>query len=127
VSGNDGTVWYLRIQEDDLGDAVLLGLEGRVYNATSGDLARALERFCAGNRRAVLLDLSAVDYINGQGLSLVQAMADRLRMEHRELVVFGLSPVMETAFDLSGALAHVAVEPSRDAALKRVGAKPLRP
>ena len=121
MSGNDGTVWYLHIQEDDLGEAVLLRLAGRVYNATSGDLARALDRFCASDRRAVLLDLSAVDYINGQGLSLVQAVADRLRKEHRELVVFGLSPVVETAFDLSGALAQIAVEPSRDAALKRVG------
>jgi anti-anti-sigma factor len=127
VSGNDGTVWYLRIQEDDLGEAILLRLEGRIYNATWGDLARALDRFCAGNRRAVLLDLSAVDYVNGQGLSLVQAMAERLRMERRELAVFGLSPVVETAFDLSGTLAHVTVEPSREAALKRVGVKPLRP
>jgi anti-anti-sigma factor len=127
VSGNDGTVWYLFIQEDDLGEAVLLRLEGRVYNATSDDLARALDRFCAGNRRAVLLDLSAVDYVNGQGLSLVQAMAERLRMERRELVVFGLSPVVETAFDLSGTLAHVTVEPSREASLERVGVKPLRP
>jgi anti-anti-sigma factor len=121
VSGNDGTVWYLRIQEDDLGEALLLRLEGRVYNATSGDLARALDRIGAGGRQAVLLDLSAVDYINGQGLSLVQAMAERFRVEHRELVVFGLCPVVETAFDLSGTLGHVTVESSREAALRRVG------
>jgi anti-anti-sigma factor len=121
VNGNDGTVWYLRTQEDDLGEAVLLRLEGRVYNATSGDLARALDRFCAGKRQAVLLDLSAVDYINGQGLTLVQAVAERLRMENRQLVVFGLCPVVETSFDLSGALAQVTVESSRDAALRRLG------
>ena len=121
MSGNDGTVWHLHIQEDDLGAAVLLRLEGRVYNATSGDLARALDRFCAGDQRAVLLDFSAVDYINGQGLSLVQSTAERLRVEHRELVIFGLCPVVETAFDLSGALAQVTVEPTRDAALRRVG------
>ena len=121
MSGNDGTVWYLRIHEDVLSEALLLRLEGRVFNATTRDLARALDQFCTGSRRALLLDLSAVDYINGQGLSLVQAVADRLRKEHRELVVFGLSPVVETAFDLSGALAQIAVEPSRDAALRRVG------
>ena len=121
MSGNDGTVWYLRIQEDVLSDALLLRLEGRVYNATTGDLARALDQFCTGKRRALVLDLSAVDYINGQGLSLVQSTAERLRAEHRELVVFGLCPVVETAFDLSGALAQVPVERSRDAALTRVG------
>jgi anti-anti-sigma factor len=121
VSGNDGTVWYLRIQEDALSEALLLRLEGRVFNATTRDLAHALDQFCTGNRRALVLDLSAVDYINGQGLSLVQSTAERLRMEHRELVVFGLCPVVETAFDLSGALAQVMVERSRDAALTRVG------
>ena len=119
MSGNDGTVWYLRIQEDDLGTAVILQLEGRVYNATSGDLARALDRCCGGDRRAVVLDLSAVDYINGRGLSFVEAAAVRLRTAGRQLIVFGLRPVVETAFDLAGALAHVTVEPSRDAALRR--------
>ena len=121
MSGNDGTVWYLRIQEDVLSDALFLRVEGRVFNATTGDVARALDQFCTGNRRALVLDLSAVDYINGQGLSLVQSTAERLRMEHRELVVFGLCPVVETAFDLSGALARVTVERSRDAALARLG------
>ncbi len=121
MSGNDGTVWYLRIQEDVFGEALLLRFEGRVYNATTGDLARALDQFCTGNRRALVLDLSALDYINGRGLSLVQSTAERLRAEHRELVVFGLCPVVETAFELSGALAQVTVERSRDAALTRVG------
>jgi len=121
VSGNDGTVWHLHIQEDDLGAAVLLRLQGRVYNATSGDLARALDRLCAGDRRAVLLDFSAIDYINGQGLSLVETTAVRLQAESRQMVVFGLCPVVETAFDLSGALTQVTVEPSRAAALRRVG------
>ena len=94
MSGNDGTVWYLHIQEDDLGAALLLRLEGRVYNATAGDLAQTLDRVCASDRRAVLLDMSAVDYINGQGLSLLEATAVRLRAESRQLVVFGLCPVV---------------------------------
>ena len=119
MSGND--VWYLRIQEDVLGEALLVRLEGRVYNATTGDLARTLDQFCLGKHRVLLLDMTAVDYINGQGLRLVQSTAERVRAQLRELVVFGLCPVVETAFDLSGALAQVAVERSRDAALKRVG------
>jgi anti-anti-sigma factor len=119
VSGDDGIVWYLRIQEEDLGTAVILRLEGRVYSATSGDLARALDRFCAGDRRALVVDLSAVDYINGQGLSVIEGTATRLRSAHRELIVFGLCPVVGTAFDLSGAVGRVTVESSRETALQR--------
>ena len=127
MSGDDGTVWYLRIQEEDLGTAVILRLEGRVYSATSGDLARVLDRFCAGDsrgdsrgdRRALVVDLSAVDYINGQGLSIIEGTATRLRSAHRELIVFGLCPVVGTAFDLSGAVGRVTVESSRETALRR--------
>ena len=121
MSGNDGTVWHLRILEDDLGAAVLVRLEGRVYSATNSDLAQVLDRFCAGDRRAMVLDLSAVDYINGQGLRLVQDAAARLRTADRQLILFGLCPVVETAFELSGTLAQVTVECSREAAIARAG------
>ena len=119
MNGNDGTVWYLRIQEEDLGTAVVLRLEGRVYSATSGELARALDRLCGGNWRALVIDLTAVDYINGQGLSVIEATATRLRPAGRELIVFGLCPVVGTAFDLSGAIGRVTVESSRECALRR--------
>jgi anti-anti-sigma factor len=119
VSGNDGTVWYFRIQEEVFATAVILRLEGRVSSATSGDLARALDRFCDGDRRALVVDLSAVDYINGQGLSVIKRAAARLRSAARELIVFGLCPAVATAFDLSGTIGCVAVEPSRESALRR--------
>jgi anti-anti-sigma factor len=120
VSGNDdGIVWYLRIQEEDVGAAVVLRLEGRVSAATSGDLAQALERLSADSRLILVVDLSAVDYINGQGLSLIEAAATRLRSANRDLIACGLSPVLRTAFDLCGALGRVSVEPTREAALRR--------
>jgi len=119
VNGNDGTVWYLRIQEEVLGAAAILRLEGRVSSATSGDLARALDRFCDGNRRALVVDLTTCDYINGQGLSVIEGAAARLRSGDRELIIFGLCPVVQTAFDLSGAIGRVTVESSRESALQR--------
>jgi anti-anti-sigma factor len=119
VNGNDGTVWYLRIQEEDFGTAVVLRLEGRVSSATSGELAQVLDRLCGGERRALILDLTAVDYINGQGLNVIEAAATQLRSADRELIVFGLCPVVGTAFDLSGAIGRVIVESSRESALRR--------
>ena len=122
MNGNDGTVWYLHIQEEVVGTAVILRIEGRVSSATSGDLARALDQSRDGARGAVVVDLSAVDYINGQGLSVIEAAADRLRTADRELIIFGLCPVVATAFDLSGATKRVRVESSRTSALSRAGA-----
>jgi anti-anti-sigma factor len=119
VNGNDGTVWYLSVQEEVLGAAGILRLEGRVSSATSGDLARALDRFCDGNCRALVVDLTTCDYINGQGLSVIERAAARLRFGDRELIIFGLCPVVQTAFDLSGAIGRVTVESSRESALRR--------
>jgi anti-anti-sigma factor len=121
VSGNDGIVWHLRIQEEHLGTVVVLRLEGRVYSATTGDLAAALARFCTPDHRALVLDLSAVDYINGEGLRVIEGAAARHRAMHAEMIVCGLSPIVRTAFDLAGSIAQLSVEPSRAAALRRVG------
>jgi anti-anti-sigma factor len=121
VNGNDGTVWYLHVQEEVVGTAVILRLEGRVSSASAGDLARALDQSHDVVRGAVVVDLSAVDYINGQGLSVIEAAAARLRAADRELIIFGLCPVVATAFDLSGATGRVTVESSRTAALTRAG------
>jgi anti-anti-sigma factor len=120
VSGNDGIVWYLRIQEEHLGTVVVLRLEGRVYSATSGDLAAAIARFCTAERRALVLDLSAVDYINGEGVRLIESATDRHRAMQSDVIVCGLSPIVRTAFDLAGATARLSIEPSREAALARV-------
>jgi anti-anti-sigma factor len=120
VSGNDGIVWYLRIQEEHLGTVVVLRLDGRVSNATTGDLATALARFCTPDHRAVALDLSGVDYVNGEGLRIIEAAAAGHRARQGEVVVFGLTPIVRTAFDLAGATAQLSIEPSREAALRRL-------
>jgi anti-anti-sigma factor len=122
VSGDDGTVWYLRIKEEDVGTAVVLHLEGRVYSGTARELARELELFRGGDRRVLVVDLTAVDYINGQGLSVFETTSERLQSAGRVMIVFGLCPVVATAFDLSGATARVTVESSREAALRRASA-----
>lgn len=120
MSGNDGIVWYLRIQEEHLGTVVVLRLDGRVSNATTGDLAAALARFCTPDHRAVALDLSGVDYVNGEGLRIIEAAAAGQRARQGEVVVFGLTPIVRTAFDLAGATAQLSIEPSREAALRRL-------
>ena len=120
MSGNDGIVWHLCLQEEHLGTVVVLRLEGRVYSATSADLAAALARFCTPDHNAVVLDLSAVDYVNGEGLRIIEAAAAGHRARQGEVVVFGLTPIVRTAFDLAGATAQLSIEPSREAALRRL-------
>jgi len=128
VSGNDDVVWYLRLEEEDLGSVLVLTVHGRVFSQTVADFSAHLEGCDTRHFRAVIVDLSKVDYINSQGLRVLEGAATRARASQRELVVCGLQPPVRTAFDLAGP-AGLTVEASRDAALRRVGGSkdpPLR-
>jgi len=117
VSGHD-VVWYLRLAEEDSGPVRILTAEGRIFSST----ASALEARLAGDlrgRRALIVDLTGVDYINSRGLEILGEASTRARSMDCELIVCGLSPGVRTVFDLSGASATLIIEPSREAALRR--------
>jgi len=118
VSGQDDVVWYLCITEEDLGQMVVLTVEGRVFSQTVADFAARLASVASGVRRGLIVDFSAVDYINSEGLRTLEAAAKRVRSSRGELVVCGLSPALRTTFDLAGSIAHLAIEPSREAAVR---------
>jgi anti-anti-sigma factor len=67
----------------------------------------------------VVVDLAAVDYVNGAGLRVFETAAERFEDSHTELVVCGLRPAVSTAFDLAGAIPNLAIAATRDAALRR--------
>lgn len=119
MSGDD-VVWYLRLAEEDIGPVRVLTLHGRVFGATAADLAARLAGTSLEGRRALLLDLAGVDYINSGGLRILGDAAERARSFHCELVVCGLSAGVRTVFDLSGMSEKLTIEPSRDAALRRI-------
>ena len=119
MSGNDDVVWYLRLEEEDLGSVLVLTVHGRVFSQTVADFSAHLAACDTRHVRAVIVDLSDVDYISSQGLRVLEEAATRARASQCELVVSGLQPPVRTAFDLAGP-AGLTIEPSRDAAVRRV-------
>ena len=117
---DDGVLWFLRTSEEDLGPVLVIRVEGRVSRATAAELGQALARPDPDRLRGVVVDLSGVDYVNGAGLSAFQAAAVRFAESSCELVVCGIRPVVQTAFDLAGTIPHLSFEPARDAALRRL-------
>lgn len=97
-----------------------LVFEGRVFVSTVDEFGRALQEDLTG-RRGLILDFSRVDYINGAGLRLLEAAAGRARSKQVDLVVCGLTPILRTTFDLSGASGSLTIEPTLEAALRRFG------
>lgn len=116
---DDGIVWYLRASERDFGAVRLITLEGRISSATAAQLSGWLHQGGAPPRRAVIVDLSAVDYVNGTGLREFERAADHLASSGAEFVICGLQPVIRTAFELAGPIRNLTIEPSFQAAVQR--------
>jgi len=117
---DDGVVWFLRVSERDVGPARVLTLEGRISHATIGQFRERLGAGPGGNTRSIVLDLAGVDYLNGDGLRLLEGVASQLNGSGGELVVCGLQPVLRSLFDLAGPIPHLAIEESLDAATGRI-------
>jgi anti-anti-sigma factor len=122
MGAGHGIVWYLRTSQENVEGACLLVVEGRVSNATTGELSRALMTQLGDGSRSVIVDLTGVDYINGAGLRAFETAAGSLNGSTRELVLFGLQPPVQAAFELAGAMPHLATAPSREAAYQRLRA-----
>ena len=115
-----GIVWYLRTSEEDLGAVRLVVVEGRVSSATAAELARVLAGQLGGGPRTVVIDMAGVDYINGAGLRTFETAAASVAGSGGELVVCGLQPPVQVAFELAGPIPKLTIASSRDAALQQL-------
>lgn len=120
MGADEGIVWYLRTTEEDLGSVRLVVVEGRVSSATAAELSRVLTRQPADGPRKLVVDLTGVDYVNGAGLRAFETAAAGLDGSGGELIICGLQPPVQVAFDLAGAIPNLTIAPSRDAALLRL-------
>lgn len=119
MGADDGIVWFLRVNDRQVGSVRVLALEGRISHATLNQVRDAL-RSGVTDPRHVILDLAGVDYVNGDGLRLLEEAARRLRQSGGGLAVCGLRPVLKTLFELAGPIPHLAVEESVETATGRL-------
>ena len=97
--------------------ADLIELSGRIAASESLDLTRRLEDHLANHPvRAIVLDLSRVDYMSSAGLGTVLWLGKRLRETKQGFAVFGLRERVAQVFRLSGVDRIVPVYPDRAAA-----------
>ena len=115
--------WDFRVRRERVENALVVSLEGRLGSASVHLLDNALT---APEDVGVVVDLSALDYISGRGLSALGAAASRAAVDHKAFVICGLQEAVLTGFELSGLLSTLVIEPDRASALVRVsgGAPP---
>ena len=83
--------------------ADVVEVSGRVAASESMDLTRRLEEYLATDEaRALVLDLSQVDYMSSAGLGTVVWLGKRLRERKQGYAVAGLRDRVAQVFKLSG-------------------------
>ena len=109
-------VWYFRVERRDAEGLAIVACAGRISHRTCPELERALTDAEASHARAVLLDLSGVDYISSPGLHALASVSARFTAGGRPFVVCGLTDAVAMAFSLGGLTGTLRLEPSLDAA-----------
>ena len=120
MSNRSDAVWYLRVEQEHVGSVTILTAAGRISSLTSPDLGAALAAAVQSDAQGVVLDFSAVDYISSAGLRALEHASARLAGAGRGFVLCGLQDPVAMAFSLAGLTGVVAVEPSRELAIRKV-------
>jgi anti-anti-sigma factor len=111
--------WHLSVEHQPHEAVSILILRGRVTMASTAQLREAVASARAGGRPCIV-DLSGVDYVSGEGVSVLTAVS---RDAAAGAVVFCCwqDPV-RIAFELAGAAGDLRVEATREEAVRGVSA-----
>ena len=110
----------MTITPETTAQATIVPLLGQINSANAGALEAQLLTLVDGGVRQLVLDFAALDYISSAGLRLVLVLAKRLKQERGRLVLCDMQPHVHEVFDISGFLAILDVQATRQEALARL-------
>jgi anti-anti-sigma factor len=93
-----------------------LALRGDVDIAADEVLAAAYEDVMAARASRVVLDFSAVEYINSTGIALIVRLLAEARRDHREVVAIGLSDHYREIFRITRLSDYLTIADPQEAA-----------
>jgi len=98
----------LSVTSADLDSSHLVTVAGEVDVATAPELAEYLAQF---TDRPVIVDLSAVSFLDSSGLNALLAAHRHLERHQSKLTIRGATPIVRRVFEVSGFDALLNVEP----------------
>jgi anti-anti-sigma factor len=108
--------WRLWIEREQLGDAIVLSLRGRIATVGVPAVISALDQALATRPRRVVVDLAGVDYISSEGVRAFRNAGLRLAEFGSALVLCSATEPVRITVSLSGGN-EFTLEASRNAAL----------
>ena len=81
----------LKVHIRQQNNRAILDLEGDINAGSADTLTAAYQTASAASGNPIVLNFSAVDYINSTGIAVIVSLLAQARQAHRPLIVFGLS------------------------------------
>mgnify|MGYP006288675611 FL=1 len=92
----------MEITTQQLDDCDVVKARGRIDSMTAPALEEAFEAITEAGRYRIVFDMSEVNFISSVGLRVMIDAQKACRRSGGEVVVAGLSPLIDRAFDLAG-------------------------
>jgi anti-anti-sigma factor len=105
------------IAENKINSTTVLALTGRLDGLASPGLEQKVDALIAAGARALVFDLSRLDYASSAGLRVFLTSAKKLKAAGGQASFAALTPSIREIFELSGFLSVFAVHPTVAAAL----------
>lgn len=100
----------------------VIDIQGDIAAASEGVLMDAYGRASVAGVNAIVLNLSALAYMNGAGIGLLVTLLGRAQRQDQRLLAYGLSEHYRQIFALTRLDCVVSVHDSEDAALSAAAA-----
>ncbi|MDB6155616.1 MAG: anti-sigma-factor antagonist [Chthoniobacteraceae bacterium] len=108
----------MQIQEERQGDVQIITIDDHLDTSTATLFeARLLGMIDRGTRR-ILLDCTALSYVNSAGLKVLLLATKKLEPFHGELILCSLSQNVLMIFEMIGFTRIMKIVPDRETALK---------
>ena len=98
--------------------ATIIYLQGEINAAAEDVLNAAYAEAESRDAEVIVLNFSAVGYINSTGIALIVSLLARARKTHRRLLACGLSPHYVEIFEITRLADFMSVFPDEVAALE---------
>jgi anti-sigma B factor antagonist len=100
------------------GDVVIASVRGEIDMSNAGELGEAIRRRLTNEALALVIDLSACEYLDSSGIHLIYELHERLRNRGQDVrVVIAPGAVIAEALRLADVPRAVGAEESVEAAL----------
>jgi anti-sigma B factor antagonist len=100
------------------GDIVVASLRGEIDMSNAGELGETIGRALTNDAMALVLDLTAVEYVDSAGIHVIYQLHERLRTRGQDIrVVIAPDALIGEALRLADVPRAVGVAESVDAAL----------